>query len=174
MKKINDEVYYTENALARVGKDEIAFVKQHAFKNARQRCRLCMHLSPDDLLHEMLIALCKQSYIRPHKHQNKAESLHIIDGEVDLVFFNDEGEITEILSMGDYRSGKLFFCRISEPWYHTFLLRTEMLIFHETTTGPFIRPQTVFAPWAPEEGDVQATQEYVERVEKQVSTFLAR
>ena len=35
-----------------------------------------MHYSDDqDKLHEMFIALSKSTYIRPHKHYNKSESL---------------------------------------------------------------------------------------------------
>ena len=52
--------------------------------------------------------------------------------------------------MGELRSGKTFYYRLSEPIFHTLIIRSEILVFHEITQGPFLREQTEFAEWAPE------------------------
>jgi cupin fold WbuC family metalloprotein len=152
MKKISEEVYYSEERLAPVGSKEVDFIRTQARMNSRKRCRVCVHGSPDDLLHEMMIALARDSYVRPHKHPGKAESLHIIEGEACLVFFDDDGAITQVTRLAPVGSKDPFFFRIAEPRFHTIIVQSDALIFHETTTGPFVREETILAPWAPEEG----------------------
>lgn len=41
----------------------------------------------------MLIVMAKGSYIRPHKHKNKSESFHIIEGLLDVIVFDLAVEI---------------------------------------------------------------------------------
>ena len=74
----------------------------------RSRIRLCAHPDVNDTLHEMLIVHEKGTYVRPHKHLNKTESVHIIEGSVDVVIFDDDGNITDVIQMGDYKSGRNF------------------------------------------------------------------
>ena len=64
-----------------------------------------MHKDIKDNLHEMIIILSKETYIRPHKHLNKAESLHVIEGSADVIFFNDYGKIINCVRL----SKKKFF-----------------------------------------------------------------
>ena len=45
----------------------------------------------------MFIALSDETYIRPHKHLNKSESLHVLEGSADVVFFDEKGKITKII-----------------------------------------------------------------------------
>jgi len=52
-----------------------------------------------------------------------------------------------------YGSGRAFFYRLMEPCYHTVLVNTPFALFHETTSGPFRRDDTEFAPWSPAEGE---------------------
>ena len=46
----------------------------------------------------MFIALSRSTYIRPHKHYNKSESLHVIYGSADVVFGN-KGDINKIINL---------------------------------------------------------------------------
>jgi cupin fold WbuC family metalloprotein len=123
---------------------------------------LCAHGGPEDRLHEMLIVHERSAYVRPHRHPGKTESTHIIEGLVDVVVFDDDGRIASVIRMGDYASGRTFYYRMAAPVFHTLIIRSDVLVFHETTNGPFDRRDTVFAPWAPQDGDVNA-----------VSTFMA-
>ena len=53
------------------------------------------------------------------------KSVHILDGAADFVFFDDNGAVTDVLQMGDQRSGKPFYVRVPKEIYHTMLMRTE-------------------------------------------------
>jgi cupin fold WbuC family metalloprotein len=149
----SDEVYLATGGIVQVSAEDVAQVKAKGTTNARKRARLCAHPGPDDRLHEMLIVLDRGTYIRPHRHGSKAESFHIIEGELDVVVFHDDGTVREVVRMGPYGSGKAFFYRIMEPCYHSVLIHTPFALFHETTNGPFNRTDTEFAPWSPAEGE---------------------
>ena len=148
-RKESDEVLYPDIEVVTVGAEDIAELKHLALLNPRQRIRLCAHRSPVDSLHEMFIVHTKNCYVRPHKHVGKAESMAILEGEADVVLFNEDGTIRQVANMGDFSSGKQFYYRMSEPIYHTLLIRTDFLVFHESTEGPFIRENTIFPQWAP-------------------------
>jgi len=149
--KESDEVLYPREEVVVVDSADLKELKRLALLNPRQRIRLCAHRSPGDRLHEMFIVHTSDCYVRPHKHLGKAESMAILEGEVDVVLFHDDGTVRQVVRMGDRNSGKLFYYRLSGPIYHTLLIRTPFLVFHEITEGPFLREHTVFPDWAPEE-----------------------
>jgi len=142
----------------------IELLKQKASENQRKRIRLCSHKNTDDLVHEMIIVHTKGNYVEPHKHINKSESFHVIEGSADMYFFDEDGKVNKIISMGDRASGKIFYYRISDPIYHTLIVTSEVIVFQETTKGPFDRSETIWAPWAPEEGDDKAVEAYVNQL----------
>jgi cupin fold WbuC family metalloprotein len=171
-KKISDAIYYPDEWFVHVQKKDIDFLKTEVDHTEFKRNRLCTHLSIEDALHEMFIVLSKNNYIRPAKHVGKDESLHVIEGCADAVFFDESGKITKVVSLGDYASGKRFYYRISEPIYHTLLIKTDFFVFHEATTGPLRKADTVLAPWAPDENDIDASREFVEQLANSVKNFV--
>lgn len=164
----SDEVFQATGGVVQVRAADVAEVVRKGTTTARKRSRLCAHPGPDDALHEMLICLDRATYIRPHRHGKKAESFHVIEGELDVVFFHDDGGVREVVRMGPYQSGKAFYYRVMEPCYHTVVIHTPFVLFHETTTGPFNRADTEFAPWSPAEGD-PGVPAFVERVRAAVA-----
>jgi cupin fold WbuC family metalloprotein len=104
----------------------------------------------------MFIVHTKETYVRPHKHIGKAESFSVLEGEADLVLFEDDGTVRQIIRMGSPGSGQKFYHRLAAPVFHTLLIRSDILFFHEITQGPFLRGQTLFADWAPEIVDAKA------------------
>ena len=45
------------------------------------------------------LILSNKTYIRPHKHYNKSESLHVIYGSADVIFFDDVGNIIKVINL---------------------------------------------------------------------------
>lgn len=165
---LNDEVFVATGGVVRVTAADVALVKAKGTTNARRRARLCAHPGPDDPLHEMLIVLDRGTYVRPHRHAGKSESFHVIEGELDVVLFADDGTVRDVVRMGPYGSGRAFFYRLMEPCYHTVLVNTPFALFHETTNGPFRRDDTAFAPWSPAEGGPSVTA-FVERLRSTIN-----
>jgi cupin fold WbuC family metalloprotein len=164
LKKINDEVFVAEDRIVRAGPPEIAFLKAQAASNPRKRARICAHRSSGDRLHEMLIAISSDSYIRPHRHRDKSESFHIVEGSVDVVFFDDAGKIADVVELGDANTGRNFYYRLSDSLFHTLVIHSEFLIVHEVTNGPFVREETIQAPFAPAEEDAVQARRYMDGV----------
>jgi len=158
--KINDEVLVTDEDITKVTSSDLEIVRQMALKSPLGRARLCAHMSGDDLLHEMLIALVKDNYIQPHKHPGKSESFHMIEGKLTIVIFDDHGKPVELINLSDPQNateGEFFFYRLSKPLFHSVIPRSEVALFHETTNGPFRREDTIFANWAPSDDDEEVT-----------------
>jgi cupin fold WbuC family metalloprotein len=172
LEKKSDEVFVALDAIVQWGDEEIAFVKRTALASPRKRARICAHKSNDDALHEMIIAIAASSYIHPHRHIEKAESFHIIEGEVDVPVFDEDGAVVDVIELGGPGSGRRFYYRLSHSAFHTLLIRSESLVVHEVTNGPFARDRTVLAPFAPPEDQHQAAREYMSRLAGQVAEFL--
>jgi len=159
-KKENDEVYRTHGKIAKVTGDDVIFLKAQAAKNERRRVRLCTHPCNADLLHEMLIIHVQNTYVVPHKHLKKSESFHIIEGALSVFLFDDDGRVIETIRMGEAKSGRVFYYRLSSCIYHSVLPESEFVVFHEVTNGPFDRQDMIIAPWAPTEGDHEAKEQF--------------
>ncbi len=169
MKQLAEEVYVIDSPVAHFGCLGIQFLKDHVYKTKRKRVRVCMHKNIDEHLHEMFVCYVKETYVRPNKHIKKDESLHIIHGAADFIFFDDVGNVTDIVPLGDYESGRNFYCRIPESVYHTFVIKSDIIVIHESTPGPFRREDTEFAPWAPEEADMVNANHYMEELAKRTA-----
>lgn len=167
---MNDEVLISNEDMVHVDELDLKNLKRGALHNERKRIRLCTHKSIDDPLHEMFIVHTKNVYVRPHKHVEKSESFHIIEGLVDVVLFDDDGNIIKIIKMGDYRSGLKFYQRLSKSYFHTLIIKSKILVFHEITSGPFKREDTVFPPWAPPD-DVNGMK-FIEQIKKKLRNKL--
>lgn len=168
---LEDGIAFVQDSFVSLSQMDIVDLRNRVEVTQHKRVRLCAHQSTDDSLHEMFIALHRETYIRPHRHIGKAESLHILEGSADAVFFDDLGNIVHVIALGEYASGNTFFYRIGESLYHTLIVRSEYLIFHETTEGPFRRADTIGAPWAPHGDDLVAGREYMRQLAETVSAF---
>ena len=173
-KKINNEVFFTEKTITKIKDEDIKFLKTNVKNTEKKRIRLCTHLSEEDKLQEMFILLSKETYIRPHKHLKKSESLHVQEGLADVVFFDDKSNITKIISLSDSSSKGCFYYRVDEPTYHTFIIKSDYFIFHETTQGPFKRADTIYAPWSPKETNFAEIGNFVSQLKKSVKVFLTK
>ena len=171
-RRFNDEVLFTDDGIVKIGRQEVESLKEQAGRNPRKRIRLCAHKGVDDGLHEMFIIHAKDTYVRPHKHLNKSESIHVLEGSVDLIIFDEAGSITEVTRLGDYASGGRFYHRLSDPTYHTLIIVSEVIAFHETTNGPFRPADTIWAPWAPESSDDVAAIAYMEKLREEAESFV--
>ena len=56
----------------------------------------------------MFIVHPKGTYVRPHKHIKKAESMIVLKGKVDYLIFNENGEVVGIIPMGIINQETLF------------------------------------------------------------------
>lgn len=144
-------VFQSDLDVAEVGREWIERLKQEAGTTPLLRARLCLHHRPDDPVQEMVIAFRQGSLVRPHRHANKAESLHVIEGELLVVFFDDAGAVTRTIHLAAGAGGETRLYRLSAGQWHTVIPLTPAAVVHEVATGPFEQGRQDFAPWAPAE-----------------------
>jgi cupin fold WbuC family metalloprotein len=154
------EVFLAEGPISAVGEREITMLKAAVKASPKRRARINAHADGEDALHEMIIAIDAASYIRPHKHPGKSEAFHIVEGEVDIVVFTDDGEIDRIVQLGPPGGRRPFYYRMSKAFFHTLIIRSDLLIVHEITNGPFRPDATVFAAFAPDDRQTEQAQAY--------------
>jgi len=154
------EVFLAEGPIAAIGQAELNTLKSAVNASAKRRARINTHADGEDALHEMIIAIDPTSYIRPHKHPGKSEAFHIVEGEVDIVVFTDDGEIDRIVPLGPPGGRRPFYYRMSNAFFHTLIIRSDLLIVHEITNGPFRPSATVFADFAPDDREVEKAAAY--------------
>lgn len=151
--KESDEVYYTFEPIFTISERGIRELKSMADTNASGKVRICCHKAKGNLIHEMLIVIKKGSQVKIHKHVNKPEAFHIIEGELCINLFDDFGKRIKSIEMSDYKSGKAFYYRLEDPIFHSVIAVSEHVIFHEITKGPFDPQETIFANWNFESGE---------------------
>jgi cupin fold WbuC family metalloprotein len=168
--KVNEDVFIALGDVVRLDRSAVDFVRQRALASVRGRARICAHKASSDAVHEMIIAITLDSYIRPHRHRSKTESFHLIEGEADVAILTDAGAVDDVVQL---RQGGAFYYRLETPRYHTLLLRTPLLVIHETTAGPFSPAETDMADFAPEESDADAAREYIGGLRRKVDLWAA-
>ena len=159
------EVFTPAGDVVAVTRADVDFFKGEAAKTARRRVRLCAHMDVEDAVHEMLIVHECDAYVRPHRHFGKSESFHVIEGQGTVLLFDETGTVKAAVPLGDYASGRHFFFRIADACYHSLVISSPSLVFHECTKGPFRRQDTQFAPWSPPEEDVDGVRFFLRSLE---------
>ena len=172
IKKQSDEVFYAEGAIIAFAAADLEFLKQQTERNPRKRARLCTHRDVNDALHEMIIVNARDTYVRPHKNTSKPKSFQMLEGMMDVVVFDDAGNVVSATRLGPYGSGRASYFRLHETRFHTLRTLTALGIFQETTRGPFVLGDTVFAAWAPEDEDRAACENFLRRMDADVAKLL--
>ncbi len=150
----------------------IAFLKERAAASPRLRSALCTHPSSAAAQHDMLMVQHRSRYGRPHHHVGRSEAFHVIEGEVVLAVFDPGGAIADAVRLGTPQSGAPFYYRIPAETIHGSFIRSEWLVVHETTLGPFDRRTTIFPAWAPDGSDPAATAAFVAGAERALGAVL--
>ena len=168
MRQEKPGVFKTEDEFVRVSREQVARLKAAVEASPRKRVRLCAHKESSAVVQEMIIVLSKNGYVCPHRHRNKCESFHVIEGRADIVIFNEDGTLHDVIRMGEAASGLAFYYRIDTPWFHTLVIHSDVFIIHETTKGPFVAGETETAEWAPAEDQVEQARAFMERLRAQL------
>ena len=85
LKKFNwiahsSNVFYSNEKIFVFNKEMQNYLIDLISKSECEIARICAHNNHKDRLHEMVIVLKDSHYVAPHKHINKSESFHIIEG----------------------------------------------------------------------------------------------
>jgi cupin fold WbuC family metalloprotein len=170
--RITEEMCRAKPGAVALKRSDLEYLKSEVYKTSRKRIRLCTHQNDNARLHEMFVIYTDSTYVRPNLHIGKDESLHILEGEADFIFFDDTGHVIEVVQLGDRFSNKNFFVRVPQGVYHTIIMRSPHMVIHEATPGPFNRQDTAWAPWAPVDSDLDAVVKFQRSLEDQLAKWI--
>ena len=127
-------------------------MKQVSAERGNRNVRVCLHSGPDAPHHDMVILEHGGNYFPPHRHPGKAETFHVVEGELGLVSYNEQGEAVEA---GIIRKGEVY--RLAVELYHLVTPMTDIVVYHEAKPGPFRGDKDLILPdWRPDADDADA------------------
>ena len=171
--RLSEEVCRVNPGVVSIKRSDLEYLKSEVYKTTRKRIRLCIHQADSDLLHEMFVAYTGTTYVRAKKQIGKAESFHILEGEADFVFFDDEGNVLDVVHVGSKISNNNFFVRVPAGVFYSMIIRSDLLLVHEAISGSASSNGMLWAAWAPLDSDHQSIEAYSMKLERRVQEFNA-
>ena len=149
-----------------------------AVGSQRNRQHKNIHKSYEDPCQRFFNAIEPESYICPHRHPNAGgqELLIGIKGKMALIFFDDFGDIIEVIKFGPLQSDEdiAVGAEVEPGKWHTVISLEAGSVLLEVKAGPF-KPASAkeMASWAPSEGSDEAKNHLKELISKanQISSF---
>lgn len=142
------EVVFFQESVIVISPQLIEELKQSARQAPLKRARLCLHKDHEDQVQQMIIALCQDTDVRPHRHPNKSESFHVLEGEIRIRLFDDTGGMLRDIDLAGPGSGLPSIYRMNVPHWHTTIPLTDIVVVHEIVAGPFNEKSSEFPVWA--------------------------
>jgi cupin fold WbuC family metalloprotein len=164
LREVVPGIFYTDRSFVCCDRNMVEFLKEKARATASKRARLCAHPSAEADQHDMLIVSHRDTYVAPHRHLAKSESMLVLEGCAKALLFSADGTDVQCLPMGSPETDRTFFYRMPEGQYHSLTIESEFLVFVESTQGPFRSDATEFAPWAPAPSDDIAGRAFIARL----------
>ena len=160
--------YFCKRKSVRVDQAVIKELKGIASTLGDRNVRLCLHESPDAKFHDMIVFAPSGRYYRPHKHPEKAESFHIIEGKMAIFSFDEAGTITDACLLEPHTN---VMYRTGANMYHATIPLSDFVIYHEARPGPFVRDtDNLFPSCAPDGSSDDEVREYKEFLLRALAT----
>ena len=160
------EVIKNSEELLFINNDLVEQIIEEASQSQRHMARLLMHFDHEDPVQEMLIAMDRNCAVMPNRSVGRSESLQVVQGELLLVIFDDNGNVLNRIEMGPAGSDKVFLYRLSSTPWHTMIPLSEIVVVHEALQGPFNNSSEPLPDWVP--GDSQDLKQFLKEIETQV------
>ena len=143
--------FFCKQRPVKINSDTIRELKIVSKQNNGANVRVCLHENPESNHHDMVILECPGKYYRPHRHEYKGDSFHVMEGAMGLFTFDDNGLVIDAVTLG---VGDIY--RVEVGMYHAVLPLSNPTIYHENKPGPFLGDEdSLFPDWAPS-GENQA------------------
>ena len=143
---------------------DLDVLMEQARTNPRRRQHRNLHLSPEEPCQRLLNAVCRDSYIRPHRHSQAStdECLLAIRGRFALLQFAGDGTVTAIHRFG--AGEPVAIVQLAPKVWHTVIALTDDAVLFEAKSGPYVQDQAKeWADWSPAEGSSDQAA-YLERL----------
>lgn len=158
-----------------ISQDQIDALVARAQSLPRRRVNWNLHATLEDPVHRFLNVMLRGTYVAPHRHvaPPKPESFIVLEGEVALFQFGEDGAVDMVAFLGPATSPRVFGIDLAAGVWHALVVLSPVAVIFEVKAGPYV-PATDkdFAPWAPLEGDSGAPA-YLAGLEEQADRIRA-
>jgi cupin fold WbuC family metalloprotein len=134
-----------------LSEQEIKDCLRLAKDSAKRRYPKLLH-SVGDEFNSVFNFMMQDSYMQPHLHpgEEKIEMIHIIQGKVATIFFDDHGVFKEFTVL---EKGGIELIEVPAFTWHTYLILTDYAVTYETMMGVYeTKTWKKFSDWSPKEG----------------------
>jgi cupin fold WbuC family metalloprotein len=147
-----DNVFHCRDTVIGVRIDQwVPTLDAAARRSPLRRSRLCLHTDPGDAIQEMLILMLADSVVFPHGQVGNSKSYHLIEGRMTVVFMTDDGDIHSCLDLAAAGGDAPSLFRLNGKLWHSVICRSERVVYHEVTGGPFVPTAPGVPSWLPED-----------------------
>jgi cupin fold WbuC family metalloprotein len=122
-----------------------------AINSVRKRSAYHLHEN-GDYLNQSFNWILKDSYMQPHCHASveKIEQINLVKGELDVIFFNNLGNIIKVFNLNLPKRKTIV---VPAFQYHTYIVKTDFAVTFETMESIYDpKDWKQFPNWAPQEG----------------------
>lgn len=104
---------------------------------ASSRLRIAMDLrnSPEDLSQRMLNALEPGTIMPIHRHHASSESVVVLRGKIEWVFYDDNGNVTERVTLD--ANGEPLMLNVERDRWHSLVCMESGSVLYESKDGPY-------------------------------------
>ncbi len=154
--------FFCRSLPVKVDQRLIRELRQISEENDNANVRVCLHESPQAAFHDMIILERAGRYYRPHKHLQKGETWHIMEGTMGVFVFDADGNLIEANTIS---AGEIY--RLSLDTYHALIPLSDAIIYHESKPGPFLgQEDSLYPEWAPDGSDPEATAAFIDKLKQ--------
>lgn len=147
MREISPEAVVANDPITLISAADLSNIVARARATPRQRARILLHGSSEEIMQEMLIVMTRGQYVPPIWNNRSPKSYLVLSGSFNLVRFDTSGAIDDCYRLAANDPAKPFFARINEQCWHMSISESPEVVFLETILGP--HHGTTFADWAP-------------------------
>ncbi|MBU1092511.1 WbuC family cupin fold metalloprotein [Patescibacteria group bacterium] len=152
--------------IPQISSDETANYLTAAHNSLKQRMPMILH-KPGANFNQVINFVLANSYMQPHQHpdKNKIEEIWLLEGDMAVLFFDDQGKITDVAKLDPQQNNHIIIPAFA---WHTYVTLSDHSISYETMHGIY-DPATwkEFAEWAPHE-DTSESSTYLNHLKQKV------
>lgn len=117
--------------------DMLEELTSSAQQSSRLRINMNIHESPAEDVQRLFLAFEPGTYIRPHRHPqaHKWELIILIEGELELLLFDDTGDIVQRMTLSDETTRAV---EIPPDTWHSYVSRRSGTLVLEIKQGAYL------------------------------------
>jgi cupin fold WbuC family metalloprotein len=109
----------------------------------RKRSHLLLHDEVTDDIQSLLFALQPDTEISIHRHPNPTETICCLKGNMAVIIFDNQGEVTKVYSLNSMQP----ILKFSPAQWHSYVCLTDDTIGWEIKEGPYISSDFESPEW---------------------------